>query len=424
MKSFLDKIFFKSNNIDDISERIRNLTIEKKVIKIFDAINNFSDESEIRYVGGCIRKIINREKVDDIDLATNLEPKHVCEALTNKDIDYFESGITHGTITAIIDNQKFEITTLRDDILTDGRHAKVKFSKNWKNDALRRDFTFNSIYSDKDGNLFDPFNGKKDLENGLVIFIGDADKRIKEDFLRILRYLRFFLNYSKHPHNFDIIKTLKINIEGISKLSKERTLDELKKIMKLETLENLSKDKLSKELILLIFPELRNINIFSKLNSNAKNILLKEDFIFLISLMIIDKTDNLDYFLYKFNISKKDQKRMKIIDNFYKDKNSDKFFNQKNMDKFFYYNGKQAVLDILNFKIVRQNKIDENLKILRDHYEKKSTPKMSINADFLMSKYGLLEGKKLGEKLKEIEEVWVNSGFEITDNQVDNIINN
>ena len=118
-------------------------------------------------------------------------------------LNYYESGIEHGTITAIIDEYKFEITTLRKDIFTDGRHAKVKFSKDWKEDASRRDFTINSIYSDKDGNLFDPFNGKKDLENGFVNFIGDADKRIKEDYLRILRYLRFFLNYSKQPHNLE-----------------------------------------------------------------------------------------------------------------------------------------------------------------------------------------------------------------------------
>ncbi len=222
---------------------------------------------------------INNEKVDDIDLATNLQPKEVCEALKKNDIKYFESGIEHGTITAIEDNYKFEITTLRKDVATDGRHSKIEFSKDWKQDALRRDFTINSIYSDKDGNLFDPFNGKKDLENGIVNFIGDTDKRIKEDYLRILRYLRFFLNYSKQPHNLEIVKSLKINIQGISKLSKERLLDELKKMIKIENLEKLSKDKKSLELIQIIFPELKNINTFSKLTSSKKEKFKDNDFI-------------------------------------------------------------------------------------------------------------------------------------------------
>ena len=222
MKNILDKIFFRSNNLDYISQRINDLTKKTPSHKIFKAINSFSSESEIRYVGGCIRKIINKEIVDDIDLATNLEPKQICEALKKNNISYYETGIDHGTITAIYDEYKFEITTLRKDISTDGRHARVEFSKDWKEDASRRDFTINSIYSDKDGNLFDPFNGKRDLENGTINFIGDIDKRVKEDYLRILRYLRFFLNYSSRPHNLETIRSLKINIGGISKLSKER----------------------------------------------------------------------------------------------------------------------------------------------------------------------------------------------------------
>ena len=93
----------------------------------------------------------------------------MCNALEKENINYYETGIDHGTITAVIDKQKFEITTLREDIFTDGRHAEVKFSQSWKDDSLRRDFTINSIYSDREGNLFDPHDGKHDLENGLIL---------------------------------------------------------------------------------------------------------------------------------------------------------------------------------------------------------------------------------------------------------------
>ena len=424
MKNFLDKIFFRSNNLNFISKDIKDLTKNTTANKIFDAINLYSSESEIRYVGGCIRKIINKEKVDDIDFATNLEPKQVCEALKKNDISYFASGIDHGTITAIDDEFKFEITSLRKDIFTDGRHAKVEFSKDWKEDASRRDFTINSIYSDKDGNLFDPFNGKKDLENGIIKFIGDADKRIKEDYLRILRYLRFFLIYSKQEHDLEIIRLLKINIGGILKLSKERLIDELKKISKVNTLEKLVKNKLSLELFLIIYPELKNIKIFSKLNKDNRNIIKEKDFIFLLSLMIIDETDNTDYFLYRFNFSNKDQKRIKNIDNFYKEKINSKTFTIKNMNKVFYYNGKEATLDILNHRVIKSNKLDNSLKKLINHYENLKTPSMPISADFLMKKYEIPEGKKLGEKLKMVEEEWVKNNFELSDKQVEIIINN
>ena len=422
MKNFFDKFFLRSNNLDYISQNIKDLTQKTPVKEIFNALNFYSSDSEIRYVGGCIRKIINKENIDDIDLATNLFPEQVCECLKKNNIKYYESGIEHGTVTAVINEYKFEITSLREDVFTDGRHAKVVFSKSWKKDSERRDFTINSIYSDKYGNLFDPHNGKKDLENGLINFIGNPDKRIKEDYLRILRYLRFFLNYSKQAHSPEIIKTLKINIGGISKLSKERLLDELKKITKIDLLEKLVNDDFSFELILMIFPELKNIKIFSKLNSLNKDILKKNDFIFLLSLMIIDETDNSDYFLYKFNISKKDQKRIKIIDNFFKEKIDSKTFTEKNMKKFFYYYGKEATVDVLSHKFIKSKKEDVNLRELIEYFSNISPPIMPISAEMLKKKYNIPEGKQLGKKLKLIEEEWVKNNFNISNQQVDNIV--
>ena len=118
MKSFFDKFFFRTNNLDYISKSIRDITNHTSAYRIFNAINSFTLESEIRYVGGIIRKIINKEKVDDIDLATNLIPQEVCNALKKENISYYETGLDHGTITAVIDKQKFEITTLREDIFS------------------------------------------------------------------------------------------------------------------------------------------------------------------------------------------------------------------------------------------------------------------------------------------------------------------
>ncbi len=423
MKNFLDKIFFRSNNLNDLSSDIKNLTNSTPIDKIFTAIQSFSSEGDIRYVGGCIRKIINKEKISDIDLATNLEPKQICEALERKKINYYETGIDHGTITAVIEKYKFEITSLRRDVFTDGRHAKVQFSNNWKEDASRRDFTINAIYSDKYGNIFDPYDGKKDLENGLVNFIGDTEKRIKEDYLRILRYLRFFLGYSKKKHDLNVLKKLKINIGGISRLSKERLLDELKKMINLEILEKLSKDKQSLEIFLMIFPELKNIGIFSKLSFSKREFSKKLDFILLISLLIIDDSDNADYFLYKFNLSKKDQKRIKTIDNFFKEKLNNKL-SENNLNKIFYFNGKQAVIDILNFKIFKLKKFEKNLLELVEKYQNMATPIMPIGADILMKKYKIAEGKLLGLKLKRIENEWVSNNFQITEKQVDNILKN
>ncbi len=424
MKSILDKFFFRSNNLDHLNQSIKKFSKQNSVDQIIQAIKLYSTDSEIRFVGGCLRKMILNEKVDDIDLATNLTPPQVCEALKQNKITFYETGIDHGTITAVIDNNKFEITTLREDIFTDGRHAKVKFSNSWKEDASRRDFTINSIYSDVDGNLFDPFDGKSDLENGVIKFIGDADIRIKEDYLRILRYLRFFSNYSKKPHNLDVVKKIKINIGGISQLSKDRLFNELQKIIKVDTLIKISKDKLSSELLQIIFPELKNLFYFSKIEKTKIEYIKGLDFIFLLSTLIIDETDNTDYFLYKFNVSKKDQKRIKAVDNFFKDRKKIKLLTEKKLNRIFYFDGRQAVLDILNFKFFITKNPENSLIDLINQFKKKNVPIMPVKADELIKKYDIPKGKQLGEKLKKIENEWVDNNFKISEKQIYNILYN
>ena len=423
MINFIDKLTKRSNNLNYVVKAIKDLSKDTPVKKIFDAINKFSHTSEIRYVGGCIRKIIKKETVNDIDLATNLNPYEVCEVLRSHKINYYETGVSHGTITAVIDNHTFEITTLREDLETDGRHAKVKFSKDWKKDASRRDFTINSIYSDIEGNLFDPFNGKEDLENGLIKFVGDPEIRIKEDFLRILRYLRFFLGYSKHKHDLRTYKIIKKNIIGISNLSKERLLDELKKFFKSKILTELSNDKFSIELFEYIFPQIKKTKSFSNPNKFAQGKIKEADFIFLLSILIIDGSDNADYFLYKFNISKKEQKRLKIIDDFYSDKNIVKDLSEKNLNRIFYYHGKQSVIDIISYKLFNSKKVEKKIFSLIDQFQSKILPNVPISAKILMEKYNIPEGKNLGNKLKSIEEEWINNNFQITEKQIDKIIN-
>ena len=237
--------------------------------------------------------------------------------------------------------------------------------------------------------------------------------------------MRFFICYSKQKHNPTTLKIIKKNIDGISRLSKERLLDELKKIITPNNLIKISKDKQTLDLLKIVFPELKYIDNFYKINSQAKNFFIEIDFLFLLSIMTIDDTDNLDYFLYKYNLSKKDLNRIKIISDFYKDKPNSTTFSEKNMNKILYYNGKQAVLDILIFYIFRSKKSNQkNISNLIKKYKSKNIPLMPIKADLLMSKYNLSAGRSLGNKLKLIEKEWVENNFKISDQQVENIIKN
>ena len=152
MNNFFDKIFNYKKKIGSKETSFLEIINTTKVNDLFEAISKYNDTSEIRYVGGCVRKILNEENFDDIDLATNINPEQVKECLYINNIKFFETGIIHGTITANIENKNFEITSLRKDISTDGRHAIVKFTNDWIEDSSRRDYTINAIYADKDGN--------------------------------------------------------------------------------------------------------------------------------------------------------------------------------------------------------------------------------------------------------------------------------
>ena len=421
MIEILNKIFLRSKNLRNLNVEFQELRKKTGIELLFRAVESYSDESEIRYVGGCVRKILKNEKVNDIDLATNLNPEQIMQVCKKKNIKFYETGLEHGTITAIINDYKFEITSLRKDLKTDGRHADVIFTNDWKEDASRRDFSINSIYSDLEGNIFDPFNGKKDLEDGKISFIGDAEKRIKEDYLRILRYIRFFLNYSKHEHDRDITKIIKKNLEGVSKISSERLLDEFKKLFNSDGFLKLNEDEFCCEIIILIFPQFKNIHLLKNLHKYAKDNIKNIDFIFLISLLIADGTDNADYFIYKFNISKKDQKRILFLNEYLKNKNNEKF-NTKNLWKILYFNGKDSLLDLINFHIFKSKKVDKKLENFLNFFKDKKVPTLPLKAATLMTKYNIPEGKELGLKLKQIENKWVDNDFRITEKEVEKII--
>ena len=420
MKNILTKIFSSKNDLSSKEVSFLEITKTTKVSDLFKVISNYNDLSEIRYIGGCVRKILNNEKFDDIDLATNLKPDEVKECLKNNNIDFFETGIDHGTITARIEEKNFEITSLRKDVSTDGRHAVVEFTNEWTEDALRRDFTINSIYADKEGNLFDPNDGVKDLENGKIEFIGDPEKRVKEDYLRILRYIRFFLNYSKQEHKLNVKKIIKQNISGIVKLSKERLIDELKKLVISNGFINIGNDEFCKEIVLLIFPQVKNIDIFKKLNKNYKSEILKKDFIFLLSLLIIDETDSTEFFLYKFNMSNEAKTRINFLKEIYDKSNDNYTFSKNNLQKIYYFQGKSYLLDVIDFQLFRSNKKNNKLIELKKHFEQLEKPLFPIKAKIIMEKYNLKEGKELGHKLKYLENLWVENSFNISEKEVEN----
>ena len=184
-----------------------------------------------RLVGGAVRDALLGQNIQDIDLATQLTPEQVTAFCEGHQIKVIPTGIDFGTVTIVTETRSFEITTLREDIETDGRHAVVKFGLDWTRDAERRDFTLNALYLSQNGTLHQPVGGLDDLRSGVVKFIGDAGARIKEDYLRIWRFFRFSARYAKGGFDEAGIKACTAHRAGLAGLSAERIKQELWKLL-------------------------------------------------------------------------------------------------------------------------------------------------------------------------------------------------
>jgi poly(A) polymerase/tRNA nucleotidyltransferase (CCA-adding enzyme) len=186
---------------------------------------------EARVVGGAVRDALAARAVVDIDLATSRPPADTMAALRQAGVKVVPTGLEHGTVTAVVEGHGFEITTLRRDVETDGRHAVVAFTDDWRLDASRRDFTINAMSMTRDGTLFDYFDGTADLRAGRVRFVGDPATRIAEDYLRILRFFRFYARYGRVSPDPATLDALRAGIPGLALLSVERVWMELRRIL-------------------------------------------------------------------------------------------------------------------------------------------------------------------------------------------------
>ncbi|WP_085580262.1 CCA tRNA nucleotidyltransferase [Thalassospira mesophila] len=212
-----------------------------------------------RYVGGIVRDALLARDLVDVDIACDLKPEISMAALEAAGIRVIPTGLQHGTITAIINDYSYEITTLRVDVTTDGRHADVAFTDNWLLDAKRRDFTFNAFYCDPDGTIYDPFDGETDLRAGRVRFIGVAEDRIAEDYLRILRFFRFFAHFGRPPLDAIGAEACRKGAAGLRDISSERIRDEMFKLLRAPRPAATIGDMVGFSVLPVILPELKNI---------------------------------------------------------------------------------------------------------------------------------------------------------------------
>ena len=380
----------------------------------------FSKDTVVaRFVGGCVRKFLIGDKIDDIDIATILSTEEIKERFKETNFKIIDTGIKHGTITLVSSQFKLELTTLRKDVETDGRHAQVEYIDNWKLDSERRDFTINAIYLDIKGKIFDPQMGTVDLKNNKVKFIGDPQKRIEEDYLRIIRFIRFKIMYNSEIET-TISHAIKLNLNNIKKISKERILVELFKILNLKNFINLSENNHLKEIFSLIFPEFDNLDRLQRLKKICNYIQINKNI--LLAVLLIDEKDNHEYFAHKYNIANNIKKNLNLLAKNLKLSKKNKDFFDKDLEKNIYLNNKNHLVDlsVLNYVSFTKYKLKDFSEKLRKISQSK-TRVFPISGEYLIRK-GMQEGLLLGRVLKIIEEEWIINNFKISKDRIKEII--
>ena len=389
--------------------RFSSILEQNDVAQVFDLFETYQKNS-IYVVGGCIRDALLNREVTDIDFATSLKPKTITEILNKENIKFIDVGIDHGTVTAIINERKFEITTFRNDIFTDGRHAQVSFSNSLEEDALRRDFTINAMYLDKGGNLIDPKDGKTDLENRVVRFIGNPDERIKEDYLRILRYFRFLALFGDISPDAEVMKTIKANLDKLSVVSKERQWNELKSILSLNAPNN-SISAMSEIGLLGVYFDGTSINdAFVNLIEIESRISLSIDPILRLSTLIENSLDKANTIIKKLPLSKSDSTDLLKLSTL--NKKIVSYMSMKEVRYLLYLLGRDGFQKqiLVNWAKDTNNKNEVNWRSLYEVAQSWEKPSFALTAKDVIN-MGISQGPMVGDILKEVEDWWAENDF-------------
>ncbi len=353
-----------------------------------------------RFVGGCVRNTIMQREVDDIDIATQLTPDQTLAALEQAGIRAIPTGVEHGTVTAIVEGRPFEITSLRRDVETDGRRAVVAFTEDWAEDAQRRDFRFNALYAAPDGQVFDPVGGGyEDALSDQVIFIGDADERLREDYLRILRFFRFNAWYGAGI-DADGLAACTRQASGLEKIARERVWKELKKLLAAPAPREAIEAMVTSGVLDQVLPEHQGADLLHDLSLTEQLIGAAPDPMLRLMALLPRSAFAVHETRQTLRLSNQEAIRLTTwaADNLPEPVG----MGSKDLRATLYWHGKQAVVD-------RAMLSGADVRDLLAAVRAWRSPELPITGDDALA--AGLQGREIGEALSRIASAWVDSDF-------------
>lgn len=382
----------------------------QKVLSALDGENRST-----RIVGGAVRNALMGQPVADADLATIFPPKEVIARAEAAGLKTAPTGIEHGTVTVISDGHPFEVTTLRRDVETDGRRAVVHFTQDWVQDASRRDFRMNALYCDIGGDVLDPVGGLDDLKAGCVRFIGNAEDRIREDYLRILRFFRFTAWYGKGRPDADGIKACAKLKAGIATLSAERVWAELKRLLKAPDPTRALLWMRTTEVLQKVLPESWGIDAIHRLIAAEKVETWTPDALLRLESILPPHRARIDALAERLRLSRAEAARFLAWADA---PEPDPDVTETEFSKALYRNGSEGMVDRIRHALARE--IDkgnaeaaEKLRRLMRSASLWTKPVLPVSGKDLVAS-GVEPGPDVGARLRAIEERWIESGFSLS----------
>ena len=370
------------------------------------------DGEEVRVVGGAVRNSLVGVPIGDIDCATTGEPSWVVEKAQAAGLKVLPTGIDHGTVTIVIDGDPFEVTSLRADVETDGRHATVAFGKSWTDDAHRRDFTMNALYLDADGRLYDPTGlGIDDARNRHVRFIGDAQKRIEEDYLRILRFFRFFAQYGHDYGAQDYRACIKLQ-EGLAQLSAERIGVEMGKLVKGAYADKALEAMLNAGILSSLLHGVPRLSRFIRLHEICSSLRYEPGLPLRLACLAVNVPEDAHRLASSWRLPNRERDAMIDLT---QHSRRIKGWSEADLQKLAYRFGKDLTCDMIVYAIVKR-RIDPDLTGLSMDFRSLdlwTPPRFPLNGRDLMER-GMKAGPHLGKRLCVLEERWIESHFSLS----------
>ncbi len=381
-----------------------------------------ADGEGARIVGGAIRNTLLGQKVSDLDIATTCLPEETLRRAKQAGFKAIPTGIEHGTITVVAEGKPYEVTTLRADVETDGRHAEVAFGRDWQVDAERRDFTINALYAEADGTVVDLVGGLADIENQTLRFIGDAELRIREDYLRILRFFRFFAWYGRGRPESEGLKACARLKDGLSRLSAERIWSELKKLLAAPDPSRALLWMRQAGVLTAVLPESEKwgIDAIHGLVGTEQDLGWNPDPLLRLASMVPPNAERMAELAARLKLSNQESERLEAWATTVPPQPE---ISQAGFAKRLYRSDRQGMEDRLRLALVsaRAEAINDNAAMMRAGYLSKllefvgsyEKPKFPLSGGDIIAA-GLDRGPEIGKLQRALEDEWIKSDFTLT----------